>query len=298
MKIEDLTNKVLTERIEILRSKERAITLQFLIHLSEFDKRRLYLEQGYSSLFDFCTRKLGYSEGSAYRRIESARCIREYPELRTSFLKGEVSLCTIAIAARAIKAQKTEVKEILGKSAREVGALIAKVAPSTKPRECVKEIKVIKETPELPLKEQTETRYEIKFSVSKEVYDEMQAIKAKLSNKIGSSLSLESVFIELVNKFKTTTKERKVNSLNENSRYVPVSVKREVTARDKCQCSYVSPSGVRCAEKHYLQIDHIKPFGIGGKTNSSNLRLLCANHNQMLARRTFGENNFRQELRR
>lgn len=145
MKIEDLTNKVLTERIEILRSKERAITLQFLIHLSEFDKRRLYLEQGYSSLFDFCTRKLGYSESSTYRRVESARCLRDHPELKESFLSGKVSICTISRASKAIKANKAEVKEIIGKSSREVEALVAKVAPSNKPREFVKEIRVKRE---------------------------------------------------------------------------------------------------------------------------------------------------------
>jgi len=289
MEIENLTNKDLAERIEILRGKEREILLKFLIHLGEFDRRKLYLEQGYSSLFDFCTRKLGYSESSAYRRAESARCLREHPELKKSFFSGKVSICTIARASKAIKAKKAEVEDIIGKSTREVETLVAEVAPSNKPREFVKEIKVKRETEIFPTLEKTETRYEIKFSVTKEVYDEIQDIKAKLSNKLGSSLSLENVFIELVNKFQSAPKERKVSSINENSRYIPVSVKREILARDSKCCSYVSPSGIRCTETHFLHFDHIKPFGIGGKTSSNNLRLLCSKHNQMLAKRTFGE---------
>ncbi len=87
MEIKELTDLELTERIETLRSKERVITLKFLLHLGEFDIRKLYLELGYSSLFDYCVRKLGYSESSAYRRIESARCLRDNPELSESFLK-------------------------------------------------------------------------------------------------------------------------------------------------------------------------------------------------------------------
>jgi len=284
MELENLTNKELIERIEILRSKERSIILKFLIHLGELDRRGIYLEQGYSSLFDFCTRKLGYSDGSAYRRVESARCIRNHPELGGSFLKGEVSLSTMAAASKALKTKKTEVKEIIGKSAREVQTLIAEVLPVQKPKEFIKQIKV-KNEPEEP----TETRYEIKFNVSKEVYEEIQAIKAKLSNKLGGCLSLEKVFIELVKKFQASPKERKVSSINENSRYVPVSVKREVTARDKCQCSYVSATGVSCTESHFLHFDYIKPFGIGGKTKTDNLRLLCSRHNQMLAMKIFGE---------
>ncbi len=140
MCIETLTNEELTNRIDILRSKEREVVLKFLLHLGEFDKRRLYLGLGYSSLFDYCTRKLGYSESAAYRRIESARCLRLHPELGESFLKGEVSICTIAAASKAIKTDKAEVTEIIGKSAREVQALVAETAPVVKPREVVKEI--------------------------------------------------------------------------------------------------------------------------------------------------------------
>jgi len=307
MNIQDLSDSELRTRIELLRSKERSVTLKFLIHLGEFDYRKLYLEMGYSSLFDYCTRSLGYSDSSAYRRIESARCLREHSELESHFLTGEVSISTIAAAAKAIKAKKAQAIAIVGKSAREVEALVAEVAPTAKPRECIKEIKVIKESEnydffnqavavQSPAQEPTETRYEIKFSVSKEVYDEIQAIKAKLSNKLGSALSLETVFIELVNKFQSLPKERKAAPVNENSRYVPVSVKRAVAARDNKCCSYVSPDGVQCKETHFLHIDHIKPFALGGKTSSDNLRLLCSKHNQLLAKRTFGLGKFKQKV--
>ncbi len=59
--ISEISNTELTERISILQSKERSIVLKFLTHLGEFDNRRLYLEQGYSSLFDYCVRKLKLS---------------------------------------------------------------------------------------------------------------------------------------------------------------------------------------------------------------------------------------------
>ncbi len=67
MNLENVSNNELTNRIDILRSKEREVVLKFLIHLGEFDKRKVYLSLGYSSFFDYCTRKLGYSESAAYR---------------------------------------------------------------------------------------------------------------------------------------------------------------------------------------------------------------------------------------
>jgi len=65
--------------------------------------------------------------------------------------------------------------------------------------------------------------------------------------------------------------------------------KREVLDRDNSQCSYISKDGVKCTQKHYLNLDHIQPFALGGKSSSENLRVLCSAHNQMFNRMTFEE---------
>lgn len=299
MSIETLTNEELTNRIDILRSKEREVVLKFLLYLGEFEKRRLYLGLGYASLYDFCTRKLGYSDGAAYRRIESARCLRLHPELAENFLKGEVSICTISTASRAIKEEKAEIKDIIGKSKSEVESLVAPLIPVSKPREVIKEIKVTPLVtskdisifpPPVEVKDPVpESRYEIKFSVDKETYEKIQSVKAKLSNKLGSNLSIESIFNELLNDFVAEPKPKERTKINDNSRYIPISVKREVLGRDNHQCSYVSPDGVKCTAKHYLQFDHVRPFAIGGKSNSENIRLLCSAHNRARIAETFPE---------
>ncbi len=321
MDIKNLSNNELISRIDLLRSKEREITLKFLTHLGEFDKRSLYLELGFSSLFDYCTRKLGYSDGSAFRRVESARCLRENPELSNYILSGKVSLSVISTAARAIKDKKISVFDIIGKSAREVTSLISETLPTNKPKEKITEIKVIKErkredlpfqdlfslaqsentpllqNPPIPTfksepKPEPDTRYEIKFSLPKDIYNELQTLRSKLSNKLGSKTSIEGIFTELIKSYDKKGKVKKIRWADENSRYIPISIKREVADRDGGQCSYVSPHGVRCTQNHYLNYDHVKPFALGGKTNSDNLRLLCRAHNQMFARMTFGEVDF------
>ncbi len=304
--LESISNTELTNRIDILRGKEWELTLKFLIHLGEFDKRKLYLELGYPSLFEYCTKKLGYSEGSAYRRIESARTLKGHPELANSFINGKVSICSIASAAKAIKAEKASISDIIGKTSREVAALVAEVAPIAKPKEKIKEIKVLNNLASNPIysnctsalkveniKEQKpETRFEIKFSVTKEIFSEIQNIKARLSNKLGADLSIENIMVELIRNFKTEVKERKVTTLNEDTRYIPVSVKREVMRRESAQCSYVSSNGVRCTQKHYLEFDHVKPFAIGGKSNLENIRLLCSAHNKARVCQTFPNQTF------
>jgi hypothetical protein len=52
---------------------ERQSTAQLIALLMELDARRLYLQEGFSSLFTYCTESLRLSEHAASGRIEAAR---------------------------------------------------------------------------------------------------------------------------------------------------------------------------------------------------------------------------------
>src|SRR5439155_756634 len=160
-------------------------TLKILFHLIELDKRGFYRELGYSSLFDFCTRKLHYSESSAYRRISAARSIAKHPELIDLFLEGRVTLCSISAASKSFKTRESLSLEIADKSKREVEALVARDKPVTKPREVIKPLVVEKATVSNVAPEE---RYKIQFSVTKEVYDKFKEAKNILSNSLGDNL--------------------------------------------------------------------------------------------------------------
>ena len=68
---------------------------------------------------------------------------------------------------------------------------------------------------------------------------------------------------------------------NKQSRYIPAQIKRLIWTRDKGQCTYICPqTKKKCGSKHFLQIDHIHPYALGGNSTLNNLRLLCASHNQ------------------
>jgi len=70
---------------------------------------------------------------------------------------------------------------------------------------------------------------------------------------------------------------------------VPADVKRAVYARDGEQCAFVGPDGSRCPARGFLQRDHVQPFARGGSNEVSNIRTLCAAHNDYEAKRVFGE---------
>ena len=146
----DISDKELVERILILRNKERALTVKFLKYLGELDSRKLYLPAGYSSFFDYCVRKLGYSESGAFRRVECARVLREFPELGDFILQGELNLSVLASAARKLMEGRVKLEQIIGKSCREVEGLIAGLNPLNKPRERIKQISVLVPKEDLP----------------------------------------------------------------------------------------------------------------------------------------------------
>lgn len=74
------------------------------------------------------------------------------------------------------------------------------------------------------------------------------------------------------------------------SRRIARPLRDAVWTRDGGRCTFVGPDGQRCPATRYLEIDHITPYALGGKSDDpTNLRLTCRAHNQLLARRVFGK---------
>jgi 5-methylcytosine-specific restriction endonuclease McrA len=66
-------------------------------------------------------------------------------------------------------------------------------------------------------------------------------------------------------------------------------VRREVWIRDGGRCQFPLENGELCGSTHRLQFDHLHPVALGGESTVTNLRLACAAHNLLAARRVFGD---------
>lgn len=80
--------------------------------------------------------------------------------------------------------------------------------------------------------------------------------------------------------------------------HIPNHVRKAVAERDERCCTFVSPDGRRCRSRRLLQIHHDKPWARGGTDTIDNLRLLCAEHNQLLAEHDFGAEHIEQARER
>jgi len=113
--------------------QDRKLTLKLLVHLHEIDRRKLYLKQGYASMFDYCTRRLRFSEPAAARRIRTARCLARFPRLHDLLESGDVNLTTASMVAKLLKPANADViiGRIKGKSRREVELIVAELQPAS-----------------------------------------------------------------------------------------------------------------------------------------------------------------------
>ena len=75
-----LTDAELSTSLGRLAGDERQVTLKVLYHLIELERRGCFRDEGYSSIFDYCTRKLNYSDGCAYQRITALNHNQALPE--------------------------------------------------------------------------------------------------------------------------------------------------------------------------------------------------------------------------
>lgn len=87
----DVSDHQLLLDVTRLAAAERQATAQLIACLAEVDARRLYLGEGCSSLFTYCTHVVRLSEHAAYGRIEAARAARRFPVVLDLLSRGDSS---------------------------------------------------------------------------------------------------------------------------------------------------------------------------------------------------------------
>jgi hypothetical protein len=270
MNLKHLTDKALLLQTKNLASKEREITTEVLHHLKEVEKRRLFSDLKYSSMMEYLLKELGYSEAAAGRRLQASRILKDIPEIEKKIKDGSLSLSNLNKAAGFFKREDIkdpqEKKEILKKienqSARECEKTLFSLLPEQPlPKESIKVV--------------SENYQQLKVNISDSTFKALNKVKDILGHHSINDLFLGKLSEEALEnitrkKFKFAHKSRTTES---DSRYVTNSSKREVYQKSNGVCE-------NCGSLFMLQFDHREPFALGGKSEASNLRLLCFNCNQ------------------
>jgi len=313
-----LGNAELAAELSRLARCEREATAALIVHLAEFDARRLFEGAGYSSLFRYCMEVLHLSEDAVYNRIKAARAAREYPVIIDMLESGALTPTTVRLLAPHLTNENDQ--ELLaaasGKGKRAVEELLARRFPQPDVTPSVRKVPSRAVTPaaevtpaaaERPVLPRAEAplalpapaaprpvvrplapeRYEIRFTASAEMREKLRVAQDLLGRTIPSG-DIAQVFDRALTvlvadlsrkKFAATGRPRRSRGQSDQSRNIPAEVKRHVGARDQRRCAFIVPNGQRCDERRFLEFHHVIPYGAGGKATVDNIELRCRAHN-------------------
>ncbi|MBN9161016.1 MAG: hypothetical protein BGO98_11485 [Myxococcales bacterium 68-20] len=138
-KLGDLSDEDLLARLRGHVGKGNVWCAQLIAYLVEVEERRLDRIHACSSLWDFCTRKLGMSESEAHRRIAAARAVRRFPQVLGYIERGVIHLCALYALRKHLTSVNVDelLREASGKSTREVEKMVAARFPRPDVPACV-----------------------------------------------------------------------------------------------------------------------------------------------------------------
>jgi hypothetical protein len=316
---DQFSNDDLIAAVKRLAGCERAATAHLIACLMEFDERRLYLQEGCSSLFTYCTQVLHLSEHAAYGRIEAARATRRFPMLLERVASGELTLTAVTLLAKHLTPENyaAVLDQARHKTKRDLELLVARLQPQPDAPTVVRKLPerqaaplelapaitggekcsgAVLPTPVvtprpltrpavlLPLSPE---RFKVQLTVSRDTYEKLRRAQDLLRHSIldgDPAAVFDKALTVLLRdleraKFALTDRPRETRGVKAGSRRIPAAVRRAVWNRDGGRCRFKSAAG-RCSETSRLEFHHVTPFAAGGRSSVDNIELRCRAHNQ------------------
>lgn len=306
MNLKNMPDKELLSKTDELARRERELLTEVLHHLREIERRRLFSDLGFKSLFDYAVKRLGYSDDQAARRISAMRLLKELPELEPQIASGALTLTNIGMAQTLFR-QEQRIKPYTSKEKKE---LLKEIRNKSK-REAEKII-VSRASEPLQLRSQnvravTKGFSEVRFVAKSELIEKLEKVKGLLAhtkaveNLADTINALCDLAIEKLDpaqraKLKTAPKAKSPSTDEPPHSPAPV-IKRRISMHNRREVWRKAESRCQnCDSKQALQVDHIKPVALGGSDEFENLRLLCRSCNQRSAIVAFGVNKMQRYL--
>lgn len=306
---------------------ERKCVVRVLRCLIEFgERRKLHRRRSFPSLFEYCTSRLGYGEGAAYKRIRAAKASVLRPRVLDLLEQGRTDLSRVVVISAHLGSEHAEtlLEKVCSLKKRDLEFLVAGLAPKQIPKDNVRLLEfgvvqtqspakpaeapippaVTPTAPAAPAMPEPQNRVEalnqdlarISLTIDRQALEEFDRACKLLHTRRSDggrvfARAIRALLKEIDPEVRLANK-RKVASRPSDSRKrrIPQAVRDAVWKRDGGQCAFRDANGVRCSARAGLQFDHVRPWAAGGSScDPDNVRLLCPLHNQAEARRWFSD---------
>ncbi len=121
-----------TARLADLLRREHSAMADFLVALADFDRKRLWLDLGHSSLFYFLHRELGLSKGAAHYRKTAAELVQRFPEIVEPLRDGRLCITSIVHLGKVLTPENRHemLPRFFHRSRREAMEVAAAIQPA------------------------------------------------------------------------------------------------------------------------------------------------------------------------
>src|SRR5574341_226110 len=125
------TAREFSSRLASLLRREQSALADFLVALADFDRQRLWVGLGHTSLFYFLHRELGMSKGAAHYRKTAADLVRRVPEVIEPLRAGRLCITSIIELAKVLTPENREevLPRFFHRSRQEAKAVSAELRP-------------------------------------------------------------------------------------------------------------------------------------------------------------------------
>ena len=307
MKSSSIQNEIHEKALQLAKEYRRS-EADLIDILEQVDAKKVFIEMGCSSLFQYTITKLGLSESVAYNLIAVMRKAKEVPNLKTEIRSGKITLSNARKIAPVLNSENQSewLMKASSLSQRQLEKEIVKVRPQNATPERASYV--------------TESRIKLELGLFEKDLLKLRRAQDLLSQKTSRSATLEETLLDLLavylkqkdpiekakrvlvkkgfvsalpvsrqvqNEINLTLSESQTNSLPSPKLAVkklrapiPAHLLHQVNFRDQRQCTHVTQEGKRCTQKRWLEIHHPKPVSEGGKNTLENLTTLCSIHHR------------------
>ncbi len=305
-----LSDEELVSQVASLCLEGRRLVARLIVHLIEVEDRALDKKSACSSMWAFCTERLGMSEGETSRRLNAAKLVRRFPSVLGRLERGDVHLSALRQLGPYLKEENLDaiLDEAKGKTRSQLEEMIARRFP--RPNAPTIEIPFVasmttaSEGAAPPPPAARSARIEplsakgvlVQMTMTAEGYADLKRAKELLGHCIpdGDTVkvierALRTLVEDLEKERRSKTSRPRGSGRASKPGHIPAATRREVFARDGEECTYVNSEGCRCECRTRLELDHIQPRALGGGDDASNLRVRCRPHNLHAAEEVFGK---------
>lgn len=129
--LQALSKDKLLEDFSTLVGDDKRQTARILAYVGEIDRRKLYLEHAYPSMFAFCTGRFRMSESIAAKRIRAGRAACSFPCILGMISRGELHLSGVHQLSKYLTEDnhRAVLRRAKHRTMREIEGIIAEVAP-------------------------------------------------------------------------------------------------------------------------------------------------------------------------